>query len=558
MQVEGNVSPVNGVTAPAEREQSGSWVDGNRLLVVAVLIGIALAAWQYFSDPSLWVDEMAIARNVVDRSLGGLLHRPLDFDQVAPPGFLAIEKLAVAMFGPAELALRAYALAMTIAGLIFTARLARTYFAPSLAFLPVLLLGLSARTIWWAAQGKQYAGDLAISAGVTLLAVLIPRARSTRARVALAVCGVAAPWFSLPAVFVLAAAGAVLLLDSVHVRGNERARLLTIVATWAASAVASVLFARAHVAPDTLAFLSNTWRASFPTIPPTSVADLRWPFYMIRVEFDGLMNAPIGRVCVFVAALGAVQLWRRDRRSVMLLLGPLAIALLAAAFRQYPFGGRLSVFLAPQLALLLAAGIAAGIQLTFGQERLWRATAVASLAALPSLGWLVIHRPPYYVQDVRPVFEAVAQRARAGDVFYVPYSSWHVWTRYGPRAGLAGFPTLLGTCHARDLDMYGRELDLLHGHRRVWIVFVPAGRLNDPAIILHRANQIGHELYHVERANHDMQLDDGSVGAWLYDLTDGSAADSAGVQPVANLRVPPRPARGCHGASVPPVSYGLP
>jgi hypothetical protein len=557
MQVEGNVASVNGVTAPAEQDHSGPWVDGNRLLVVAVLIAIALAAWQYLSDPSLWVDEMAITRNVVDRSLGALLRRPLDFDQVAPPGFLAVEKLAVAMFGPTEWALRAYSLIMTIAGLVVMARLGRTYLGPTLAFLPVLLLGLSARTIWWAGQAKQYGGDLAISAGVTLLAVLVPRARSNRARVALALSGAAAPWFSYPGVFVLAAAGAVVFGDSFRARGRERTRLLAIVAAWATSAIASVLTARAGVAPDTVAFLRNAWRASFPTIPPTSMADLRWPFYMLRVEFDSLVNAPIGRVCFFVALLGAVQLWRRDRRTATLLLGPLALALLAAALRQYPFGERLSFFLAPQMALLLAAGIAATVRMTVGLEHQRRAIMAASLAVLPSLGWLAIHRPPYHVHDVRPVLAAVAQRARAGDVFYVPYSSWHVWMRYAPPAGLAGFPHLLGTCHGTQLDVYGGELDLLRGHSRVWIVFVPAGRLNDPAIILHHADQIGHALYHVQRENHDVRLVEGSVGAWLYDLTDGSGADSIRARPVSELRVPPQAERGCNGASVPPTAYQL-
>ncbi len=555
MRVEDNVSSLNGVTSPTERDQSRAPIDGNRLLVAAVLIGISLAAWQYSSNPSLWVDEMAIARNVLDRSLSTLLLRPLDFDQVAPTGFLAIEKFAVTMLGPAEPALRAYAFVMTIAGLVLTALLARAYLAPSLAFLPVLLLGLSARTIWWAGQTKQYAGDLAISAGVTLLAVLLPRASSTRARVVLAACGVVAPWFSQPAVFVLATAGAVVIGDALRARGRERARLLVIVGTWATSAAASLLVARARVTPDTMAFLRNAWRTSFPTIPPTSLGDVKWPFYMVREQFDALLNAPIGRVCLFVAVLGAVHLWRRDRRGAALLLGPLAFALLAAAMHQYPFGGRLSFFLMPQLALLLAAGFAAAVRMTVGMTRPWRATAVALLVTLPSLGWLVIHRPPYHLQDTRPVLRAVAQRARDGDVFYVPFSSWHTWMRYAPRFGLDSFPHLLGNCHGSQLDVYGRELDLLHGHRRVWILFVPAGRLSDPAIILHHADRIGHELYHVEHANHDVRLIDDSVGAWLYDLTDSSTADSADARPVAELRVPPRAARGCHGASTPPASY---
>ena len=72
-------------------EQTHAVVRYAALVVVAV--GIALRLWQYLADASLWVDEAALARNIVDRSPAGLL-APLDYGQAAPWGFLLIEKLA--------------------------------------------------------------------------------------------------------------------------------------------------------------------------------------------------------------------------------------------------------------------------------------------------------------------------------------------------------------------------------------------------------------------------------------------------------------------------------
>src|ERR1700752_919017 len=75
------------------------------LSLAAIVTGVALRVWQYAANPSIWVDEAAIARNVLDRhpsQLFGLL----DFAQMAPPGFLLGIKLSVTLAGPSEYALR--------------------------------------------------------------------------------------------------------------------------------------------------------------------------------------------------------------------------------------------------------------------------------------------------------------------------------------------------------------------------------------------------------------------------------------------------------------------
>jgi len=38
------------------------------LIVALLLVGAALRAWEYFGGASLWINEIAVARNVLDRS----------------------------------------------------------------------------------------------------------------------------------------------------------------------------------------------------------------------------------------------------------------------------------------------------------------------------------------------------------------------------------------------------------------------------------------------------------------------------------------------------------
>lgn len=86
------------MTVPRTREAA--------LIVALLLVGAALRAWEYFGGASLCINEIAVARNLVDRSALDLVSRPLDYDQSAPPAYLLATKLATALLGDGELALR--------------------------------------------------------------------------------------------------------------------------------------------------------------------------------------------------------------------------------------------------------------------------------------------------------------------------------------------------------------------------------------------------------------------------------------------------------------------
>ena len=95
-----------------------------RFLTVLVVIGVALRVWAYAANTSLWLDEILLARNIIALPLRDLITQPLLLDQVAPRGFLLVEKLAVLTFGDRELALRLFPFLCGIAGLFLFRRLA--------------------------------------------------------------------------------------------------------------------------------------------------------------------------------------------------------------------------------------------------------------------------------------------------------------------------------------------------------------------------------------------------------------------------------------------------
>ena len=112
------------ISDPPRTTSSGSAVatidrvfHGRALVGLLLLIGVALRCRAYFAGTSLWLDEMLLSRNILELPLGALLTEPLQLDQVAPRGFLLVEKLSVLAFGPTELALRLFPFLCGIASL---------------------------------------------------------------------------------------------------------------------------------------------------------------------------------------------------------------------------------------------------------------------------------------------------------------------------------------------------------------------------------------------------------------------------------------------------------
>ncbi len=520
---------------PRDRGRAWRWL--------AWCAGALLCVTQYAAQRTLWVDELALTRNILDRPLADLVTRPLAFDQVAPAGFLVLQKGVVATLGDSELALRAVPFAMALAALALVGALGRVLIGGWASAIPVLLLGGSGRMIWLSSQAKQYSTDLAVTAALLLVAVTVPAWR-TRGRwrwLALLV-GLVAPWLSQPSIFSLSAALLGVVLDDRRPGQSPHRFTRRLVAAWAVSALAAVIVARARVTPETMSFMRAYWAAGFAPIPPMGWGDLKWPLHVVRLLVRDIVNGAWSYTYLGVAALGGWELFRRSRTTALVLVLPMAAAFGAATLRLYPLADRLAFFLSPIVVVLMGAGIAAvarGLAELRGSLR----PAALLLVALPAVP-LLDHRPPYAIQHLSPLLGTLRQQLRPGDRVYVPYGGWQAWTHYAPRAGIAA-DVILGRCHDRDLAAYGAETERLQGASRGWILFVPAGRLQDASVILRHADRLGTPRAHWVREDRDAAGRPRTVALYLYDLH--PVADGQGGRPTPSLAAT---AAGCRGAAV--------
>jgi hypothetical protein len=374
----------------------GSWLSAHRLGVILSL-GILFRLAQYLSGRRSWLDEDALAENIRDLTPAGLFG-PLNGNQLAPPGFLILEWAAYHTLGDSLASLRLFPLVFGIAALFLLLGVARRCLRPGAVAIALGLFAVSDEQIYYASELKQYSGDVAFTLAATLLAMSVGSKPVTVARLAaLGAFGASAVWFSHPVLFVLAGVGVVLLGEALARRdARASAGLVVVGLVWLGSFAASFAVARVQLAQPHAMW--TFWNFAFPVWPPRSAWDASWAIRRFLYLFVNPLNfdTPAGpRLSALPAVglflVGAWSLGRRDRKALGLLLLPGLFALLAGALRLYPFHGRLTLYLAPALILVIAEGAAwvrEAIAAGDGAERLRRgggAAGGATIQLVPTL-----------------------------------------------------------------------------------------------------------------------------------------------------------------------------
>lgn len=336
-----------------------------RLTWVLIGIGIALRLTRWLLRYPLWHDEAFLAVNFIDRGWGDLL-RPLDYLQVSPIGFLFLEQLAVRTFGFHEWSLRLVPMLAGIAALFVFQGLARRLLEPRAALLAIGVLAVSQPALRHANEVKPYSLDLLMA--VVLLdlgARCLGRPGRPGLLAAFAVIAPIGLLLSMPAVFV--AGGIFLALAAPVLRSGRRASIaalasfgLALVGGFGVLMIVSLRTPQNAILREF--YLDDYWAASFPPFSEGLTAVAGW---LVTIHAGNLFAYPIGgeagasAMTFGCAIIGGIGLARgRAWPALLALLAPFGLTLVAAALRQYPYGGeaRIAQHLAPAICLLAALG----------------------------------------------------------------------------------------------------------------------------------------------------------------------------------------------------------
>ncbi|MFL5560006.1 MAG: glycosyltransferase family 39 protein [Gemmatimonadaceae bacterium] len=457
-----------------------------RRRTIAIALGSAgaiLRLWEYFGRGTLWLDEAAIARNVAARSPAALL-RPLDFAQIAPKGFLLLEKLATDTLGTSDRALRLYSILTALASLPLFYALARRALNEKGALLAFAFFSLLARPVFYAAEAKPYGGDIFFACLLLLLGLRILAFDALpRHWLRLGALGAVAVWFSQPALFVLGGIGLALTIAVAQRRVPLRWPAVVACALWAISGIPSIWWTLHSLAPHEHAYMLSFWGDGFWPLRPHSLREAAWPVVNLYGLFRDPLGMPVAIAGLALFVLGVATFARRRPVVLAALIGPIVALYVASALGIYPFdttiagfnkiaagNGRVLMFLVPSLVLVVTAGLMALLESPIVDVRRVGLVSAVFVVGVPL--YYDLTGLPHSPNDVTPIVNAMHAARKPDDRLYVYYGGTQPFEWYRDRFPFADDHVVRGGCYRPAWREYLRELDAFRGRGRVWVVIV--------------------------------------------------------------------------------------
>jgi len=474
--------------------------------ILWILLGfsIFIRLVQYGINRALRADEAVLALNLIRRDYLGLI-QPLEYDQVAPAGFLWVEKLLLQLFGNTEPVLRIFPLIFGVASVVLFFLIAKRFLSPIAAAIALALFGCHELLVFYSSDVKQYSSDVAIALLIFWLMTQWPQPTQRQA-VILSIVGALCIWFSHPAIFVLA--GCIFVNLFLTYRHQQKRHFFTwflVGLVWLAS-FTSFYFLTLRSSSDNQTLL-NSWgnRSSFP-----DVFNPLWYYDAFTHFFKDPMNFSLPGIIVSIALTiaGIVAFIRQRDRRLLYLFAPVVMTFIAACLRKYPFRERLLIFLIPFAILLIAYGwdvLREWIKTRWGRSISLSVSALlaAILLVQPVGRSLALPFAPYYHTEIRLALDYIQTHKQPSDFLYVFQRGRYQFDYYADRYGYQPGQYQIGIEDLNDgrkmspaeKVRYEADLDTLKGRSRVWVLLAHIDHVPDEleAVQNHLA-QIGKKL----------------------------------------------------------------
>jgi hypothetical protein len=471
-------------------------------LPAILLLGILARIYWFGCNPSLWTDEVSVARSVVKYDLATVTTKPLDLAQMAPAGYLFMEKSLGALGGYSERSLRLFSLICGIASVLVFAKLARELLTETGQLFAVTLFCFSGPLIFHAGEAKQYATEALAAVLLLWLAARLRNGLTTRQAVGAGLVGMICVWFAFSAVFVLAGVFGVLALRFIYKR--EFGYFVRVVGLSAMALASFVVYYTFIIHKNSNITEQTALYDGHFALWPVSAQGVGWYVRTLYLALDdpfGLsfdINLPflphaaaakfltvLAYPALALGLIGVVKLARTDRFTLVLLGMPMVLAWAASLDNRYPLLERHLLFITPAVYLLLALAIdpgkgaspSDGSKMHSGLRVLVAWTLVYVLV---NLGMKVAD-PKLFggrkYSEMREAMQYIAQHEQKGDQVFILWNTvsyyeyynfryhldWHPIIGDDPRPGAHSMEEV--TAHARN-----EIQSAIKGNQRVWFL----------------------------------------------------------------------------------------
>ncbi|MBN1450927.1 MAG: hypothetical protein JW963_07930 [Anaerolineales bacterium] len=429
-----------------------------------------------------------------------------------------VEKLFNVMFGDHEFVLRFFPFIAGITALgLFYLLLRHTTSGIGL-WTGLALFATGSELIYYSSEMKQYSIDVAVATALLLLAMPLFGGWTERKNyIYLGLAGALTLWFSHPALFVLAGIGIGLFIQALKQRDRYQMNsVLLLGVTWLANLGLLYLVSLRGLSQNT--FLLEYWQENF--VPAPLWSDWGW----LALVFSGLIRNQIGIFApawfvLVLAILGFIFLFRKNTTYASVLLMIFVFVLIASGLWLYPLGGRLSLFLAPLVIILISQAIDAmknSCRLPYKLNLVFAVLVGGYLLYSPAVESLYNFINPKYFEHIRPSMATLSENWKEGDALFVSNGAAPAFRFYAGRYGLGD--VRYQTSEASDYmkpENIVRRLQTLDGASRVWVLITHVYETrdyNEKDFLLSALDAMG-------KLKREFRSPGTSVYLFLYDLS---------------------------------------
>jgi len=323
------------------------------LIYVVILMGFALSFAQFLYNRSLWMDEAALALDIIHDNSSMLL-KGLANGQVAPILYLQIEHLFALLIPKSEYGLRLFPLLCYWTSLILFYRVLRCLLSNNFIILFALSLYVfDGAFIYYSSEVKQYMTDVMV-VNAMLFFTIKPYRNEQNRYIALAIAGAFAIFLSNISAVILTCTGLYIIVGYI----KDRKYLWPIMGAFLAWGVVFGVYFRLFIYNHPLKQLMLAyWIKAGGFMPlnkhlPAWVADKFVSNFYFQFYFGKA-------ACVLLIILFFTGIFYMVKKRIaigILLLLPLPLHLLLSGFKLYPFDTRLVLYLTPLLIISVAYG----------------------------------------------------------------------------------------------------------------------------------------------------------------------------------------------------------
>ncbi len=436
-----------------------------------IVVGVGLSILNFMNFRSLWLDEAMLALNIVNKSAMELL-QPLDYNQVAPIGFLLMEKCFATLFGNADWSLRIFPLIsfflavfliFSITNKILQSKLVAVY---TTAFFATTFIVLSYST-----EVKQYITDIAFALLILKASITYNDNGFKNKWWIYAIIGAVSIWFSNVAILLLFSGGIYSIYKTHYTFEKKYLRLGIVLGCWMISfLVYFSLFIYNH---PTKSGMVDFWQEAGAFLPKDI---FNFDFYEtlffkigLLFKFSGYSSFSLVLLPIFL--MGLYYLGKNKRGMLFLLNFPLILHLCLSYFKLYPFDKRLVLYLYPFLLIVIFSGFYYINTIAKVNNQKW--LYILPLLLVTNMVLLFRSGFPVEKEEINESLSYMDSKYRKGDDLYVYYGASHAFEFY--KKSFNFFSVIDSSDVVFSFDNRNNwsdyKLPVMNMNKSVWIIF---------------------------------------------------------------------------------------